>query len=43
MEAAANALTRYPIKAWTLPEGTTVADMEAALAHRSTLRTEDDG
>ena len=43
MESAANALTRYPIKAWTLPEGTRAADMEAALARRNTLRTEDDG
>jgi cell division protein YceG involved in septum cleavage len=43
MEQAANALTQYPIKAWTLPEGMTVADMQAVLTRRSTLRTEDDG
>jgi hypothetical protein len=43
MEQAANALTQYPIKAWTLPEGMSVADMQQMLARRSTLRTEDDG
>lgn len=43
LEQQAQILTRYPIKAWTLPEGMTVADMEARLVQPRMMRTEDDG
>jgi hypothetical protein len=43
LEHEAQMLTQYPIKAWTLPEGMTVADMRTRLAQRPMLRTDDDG
>lgn len=43
LEQDAQRLTRYPIKAWTLPDGMTVSDMEAVLAKPRMMRTEDDG
>lgn len=38
LEHLATAKTRYPIKRWTLPPGTTVEDVERALLRPRTIR-----
>lgn len=43
MEQQADALTRYPLKPWTLPPGMTVAQMQGILSRPRMIRNEDDG
>lgn len=38
LQSAAAALTQYPLKRWTLPEGTTPEDLERARARQLLIR-----